>query len=291
MCKLLLNIVPNVYNSLQSSYLSLVWPWPGRSLPKGEPVGVLGPWTWAQCGQAPSPPATSNAPPNPCTPCWPPNAPTPLGSPNAPWCHPYPCWLLSTYSLPAPIPLNTPTPADGPQYPNAPIPLGASQCPLMPLVPPWPLGTYTLCQLPMQSWHPYIPDGPPDLLDTPTPLEAPNVPDATYTPAGPWVPTLPTRPQCTLTLLHPWWPQCPLDTPTPPRSPQCPDATYSPASPEHLHSLPSPNAPLTPPTSLMAPCCPDTHASFQLLSLCNWPSSWVCPVKNIPSCFQLLSLC
>ena len=35
MCKLSQNIAPNVYNSLQSSFLSLAWPWPGRSLPKG----------------------------------------------------------------------------------------------------------------------------------------------------------------------------------------------------------------------------------------------------------------
>ena len=35
MCKLSWNIVPNVYNSLQSSFLSLSWPWPGRSLSKG----------------------------------------------------------------------------------------------------------------------------------------------------------------------------------------------------------------------------------------------------------------
>ena len=35
MCKLSLNIVPNVYNRLQSSFLSLAWPWPGRSFPKG----------------------------------------------------------------------------------------------------------------------------------------------------------------------------------------------------------------------------------------------------------------
>ena len=30
--------------------------------PKGEPVGVLGPWTGAKCGWAPSPLATPNAP-------------------------------------------------------------------------------------------------------------------------------------------------------------------------------------------------------------------------------------
>ena len=40
--------------------------------PQGEPVGVLGPWTGAQCGQAPSPSATSNA------------SPTPPNGPNAP---------------------------------------------------------------------------------------------------------------------------------------------------------------------------------------------------------------
>ena len=36
--------------------MSLAWPWSGRSLPQGEPVGVLGPWTGVQCGQAPSSP-------------------------------------------------------------------------------------------------------------------------------------------------------------------------------------------------------------------------------------------
>ena len=32
-----------VYNWLQSSFVSLAWPWSGRSLPQGEPVGVLAP--------------------------------------------------------------------------------------------------------------------------------------------------------------------------------------------------------------------------------------------------------
>ena len=65
MRKLSQNIVPNVYNSLQSSLLSLAWPWPGRSLPIGEPVGVLGPWTGAQCGWAPCPLATPIHPDTP----------------------------------------------------------------------------------------------------------------------------------------------------------------------------------------------------------------------------------
>ena len=51
--------MPTVYKGLQSSFLSLAWPWSGRSLPQGQPVGVLGPWTGAQCGWAPSSPATN----------------------------------------------------------------------------------------------------------------------------------------------------------------------------------------------------------------------------------------
>ena len=48
-----------VYKGLQSSFVSLAWPCPGRSLPQGEPVGVLEPWTGAQCGQVPGSPATN----------------------------------------------------------------------------------------------------------------------------------------------------------------------------------------------------------------------------------------
>ena len=49
MCKLSRNIVPNVYNSMQSSFLSLAWPWPGRSLPKGNQ------WEWWDPGKEPLP--------------------------------------------------------------------------------------------------------------------------------------------------------------------------------------------------------------------------------------------
>ena len=48
-----------VYKGLQSSFVSLAWPWSGRSLPQGEPMRVLGPWTGDQCGWAPSSPATN----------------------------------------------------------------------------------------------------------------------------------------------------------------------------------------------------------------------------------------
>ena len=118
MCKLSGNIVPNVYNSLQSSFLSLAWPWPGRSLPQGNqwewwdpqqrplptfgevshsPRGMsesAGTWTGAQCHQTPSPLATSNASLTPLHP-WP--APPPSRNPNAPLCHLYPSWPHSTY--------------------------------------------------------------------------------------------------------------------------------------------------------------------------------------------------
>ena len=48
-----------VYNGLQSTFVSLAWLWSGRSLSLGETVRVLGPWTWAQCGQAPCPHTTN----------------------------------------------------------------------------------------------------------------------------------------------------------------------------------------------------------------------------------------
>ena len=58
--------------------------------PQGEPVGLLGPWTGAQCGWAPSSPATPNAPLTCLHPLMAPTAPTPpmplypLGAPDAP---------------------------------------------------------------------------------------------------------------------------------------------------------------------------------------------------------------
>ena len=49
--------------------MSPAWPWSGRSLPQEEPVEVLGPWTWAQCGQDPSP-LTTNYVTNPKSESW-----------------------------------------------------------------------------------------------------------------------------------------------------------------------------------------------------------------------------
>ena len=183
MCKLSLNIVPNVYNSLQSSFLSLAWPWPSRSLPKGNQ------WEWWDPRQGPlpglgevghSPRGTSgnsgtldlvpmwlgsqstchpNAPPTPpdMLPNGPPTCPTTLGAPQCPLIPPIP--LLASehlHSLPAQCTPDTPYTSWWPQTPP--------NAPWFGLYPCWSLNTYTPCQTPNAPWH----------------------------------------------LLHPWQPQCPL---------------------------------------------------------------------------------
>ena len=75
--------------------------------PQGEPVGVLGPWTGAQCGQTPSPPAIPPMPPKPPTG---PNAPL---RPYTP-CHPPDIPNAPTPSTSSPIPPNTPYTSAGP---------------------------------------------------------------------------------------------------------------------------------------------------------------------------------
>ena len=154
MCKLSVNIVQNVYNSLQSSFLSLAWPWPGRSLPKGKPMGVMGPstgalaWPW-WCRSLPNGNQWK---------CWDPG----LG-PNV---------VRLLVHLPPQCPL------------NALMPLIA---PLCPSTPPWasngPYATYTL--LVPEYLHfmeaPQCTPTPPDAPNGPSPLGTPNAPYATYT--------------------------------------------------------------------------------------------------------------
>ena len=164
MCKLSLNIVPNVYNSLQSSFLSLAWPWPGRSLLKGNqwewwvpeqgplpglgevghsPRGTSGMWLGSQSTCHPNaPPDAPYKPPIPLlalntyTPCQLPNAPLtlpddPLTCPTSPTLLPIPCW---------------------PQ---------ALMVPANPKCTCWPLMAYTSCQPPNAPlpapWHPLTP--------------------------------------------------------------------------------------------------------------------------------------
>ena len=178
------NIVPNVYNSLQSSFLSLAWPWPGRSLPNGNQ------WEWWDPGKGPlpglgevghSPRGTSgSAGTLDWGPMW-------CGSqstchPNAPLT-PYTPWQ----------PLTAPyTPRRPPMPPYATYPLLASE--------------YLHSASPqIHPWHH---------------LMAPNTPRRPQCPFMPPIPLLAYEFLHSLQpLIHLWHP---LMAPTPPRRPQCP---------------------------------------------------------------------
>ena len=107
MCKLSQNIVPNVYNSLQSSFLSLAWPWPGRSLPKGNQWNLWDP----QQEPLPGLGEVGHSPRGTQWECWDPFLGpdvvrlSPLATPNA--------------SLTPLHPLMPPTPPRSPQSPDA----------------------------------------------------------------------------------------------------------------------------------------------------------------------------
>ena len=116
--------------------------------PQEEPVEVLGPWTEAQCGQVPSPPAIPNAPliPPYILPC----PLTPLEA-QCPLCHLYPFCCMSNYT--------------SCQLPNTPPDaldtlLMAPRSPQCPLYPFWPLSTYTPCKPPIPLTPPTLPDTP-----------------------------------------------------------------------------------------------------------------------------------
>ena len=250
MCKLSWNIVPNVYNSLQSSFLSLAWPWPGRSLPKGNQwecwdpgkgslpslaevshsprgtSGSAGTLDWGPMWLHFQSTCNPNAPLTPLHSLTPPTACYTLGDPQCPLMLPIP--LLAPeylHSLPAPI-----LPLHPLMAPIATTPLGYPNAPFCYLYPFWPLSTYTPWQPPIHPWH----------------------------------------------SLHPWFPQCPHWVPTPPRSPQMPFmlpisllvVNCHHFATDHLHTV----------KMLIFYCC-----HFQLSSLCKWPSSQVCPVYKIPS--------
>ena len=235
MCKLSLNIVPNVYDSLKNSFLSLAWPWPGRSLPKGNQ------WEWWDPGQGPnvvrfpvhlSPQCTLNilytpshpyTPTSPLYPCW------PLTStlPASPQCTPdtsYTPWQ----------PPNSPTPTDTPVHPCQceywDHGLGSNVVGLIVHLPPQcPL------QIPTAPWFPLHPCWSPDTLlpcwweccDPVVGLPVHMPPQCLLHPACPsdrsWDPGL--GPSLPVHLP----PQCPY-TPT---APLCP---YTPAGPWHPQS-------------------------------------------------------
>ena len=113
-------------------------------------------------------------------------------------------------------------------------------------------------------------------------------PDAPYTPSSPWVPTVPAS-----LPIHPWHPHHPIMAPKTPTPPSFLLSSFSIVVTLQLtvfmqlkHSF----------SIIIFNCCHFAtdhlhtvktlifyHCHFQLLSLCNWPSSGVCPVYKIPS--------
>ena len=139
---------------------ALVWPWWGRSLPKGNQWDCWDPGLEPQCGWALSPPAISNVP---CTPQWP-QCPHIPYTPYVPLMPPIP--LLAPeylHSLPAPnapltpsIPLTAPILADSPKCsPDTPTP---------PRSPPMPHNT---TYNPAGPWAPALPASPQCTPDSP----------------------------------------------------------------------------------------------------------------------------
>ena len=237
MCKLSLNVVPNVYNRLQSSFLSLAWPWSDRSLPQGNqwecwdpmwlgpslPVtlmplhhllapdasyipacGSAGTLDWGPMWLGSQFPAT---PMLPTPPAYPQCPYTPAG-PNSPWHHLTPCW-------PQHPPDTSYTPASG-------------SAGTLDSGPIW-LGSQSICHAPIPPIHP----------------------------AGPSTHTPPASPQHPLMSPYPQWVPMPSDT-------------LIPAGPWVLHSLPVPNAFLTPLHPLQAPWCPCHPTPLPLRVLGPW---------------------
>ena len=177
-----------------------------------------------------------------------------------------------------------------PRSPNTPIPLLAPeylescQLPNTPLTPLHPDVPHT------PKMAPYTPYESSNAPDAPIPLLAPEYLESLSAPNTPWHPYTPHAP---------WHSQNDPYTPTPPRSLQCPLMPLYPFwfsivvtlqltvfiqlkcsfsiivisnchyfATDHLHSV-----------KTIIFC---SH-HFQLLSLCNWPSTGVCPLYNIPS--------
>ena len=162
MCKLSLNVVPNIYDSLQSSILSLAWPWSGRSLSKGNQ------WECWDPGLGPNVVGFPVHLPPPISPDIPANPLIPL----------HPCW-------PSDAPYTPASGSAGTQCGQAPSP-PATQCFLTPLHPWSPLHPYQWeCLDPM--WSGFQSTCHPNAPRTPTPLLTPWCP---YT----WHPQYPLHP-------------------------------------------------------------------------------------------------
>ena len=215
MCKLSLHIVPNVYNSPQKSFLSLAWPWPGMSLPKGNQWECWDPELGPNVVRLPV-----HLPPQcPYTPYWSPDA---LYPPDGP--------LMLPYTPDAPAPLlapPAPTLPVSPQCtPEIPYTLCQHLMPLHPYQPPISPWCLHLCW----SLSPYTPCQPQCTLKAPAPLTAPWCP--LPVPYTSWCP------------LHICWPLSPLHSlPAPQCIPETPTPPAGPLMPQHpltCHMLPTP---------------------------------------------------
>ena len=243
---------------------ALVWPWWGRSLPKGNQ------WEWWDPQQGPlsglgevghSPRGTIGSAGTldwgpiclglqstchlQCTPYTPmvPNALDTPYTPMLPWCHLYPCWPKYLHSLPAPMHLWHPyTLWQPPISPDTP------RSPWCQLYPCWPW-VLTLPTSPNTTLRPPTPPDGPNLSNSPMP---PDTPTASRSPMMPPIPLLalstypPCQPQCIPDTYTLWQPQSPLTAPnawTPLGSPNAPDATHTPADPWVPRLPASPNAP------------------------------------------------
>ena len=198
MGKVSLNVVPNVYNSLQSSFLSLVWPWWGRSLPKGNLWECwnpgLGPNVVRLPVHLPSPNAslTPTTPPAdpwcPLHPCQPPMPPTPPAPP---------CWFIipSKHSTPPASPwcLLHLLPVY-PILPDAPTSPAGLQCsPDIPYPPadplshlqPMPAQKHPRCPYTPAIWECWDPGLGSNVVGLPVHLPPPNGPNTLYTPSSP----------------------------------------------------------------------------------------------------------
>ena len=258
------------------------------------PWHPLHPWyPWCpQHPETPMPPYATNTPSGswvstlPASPQYIHDTPTPLppqhslhllGAPNSPLCYLYPFWPEYLHSLPAPnTPLTHPTPPD------------TTWCPLMTLnTPLWPpMPTYATCS-PSGFWVSIFPASP------------------QYTHDTPWCLPMTSNGPNTLTPLQD--PQCPLMPPVPLLAPEYYTPYQPPIHPWHpLHPLMPLMAqhPQRASNALLCHLYPFWlsivitlqltifaqlktlifyHCYFQLLSLCNWPSSWVHPIYKMLS--------
>ena len=218
MCKLSLNIVPNVYNSLQGSFLSPAWPWSGGSFPKGNQ------WEWWDPGMGPlpglgevghSPGETSGSA---GTLDW-----GPMWSGSQPICHPQ-----CPYTTTGPLMPYTP---DGPWYPpdtptpqwppSAPTLSGSPNASMTPPTPPagllMPLHSLPVPNTPWCPLHlcwplsPYSLTAHNALLTCPSPPVDPVTPHTPYwLPNAPWCPYTPLSLSTTLPASSPMYPWHPL---------------------------------------------------------------------------------